>query len=137
MSLFLQKHLKMTNAKLTPTNLKKILLIEDEGEMCLLLNLILDSDEMIVDHVNSLTKAKEFLEKDQPALILLDNRLPDGFGVDFIGFLKSHYPDIKIIMISGFDLAAQDVALENGADHFLAKPFTKSQLDASIRHLLN
>lgn len=127
----------MTNAKLTPPNLKKILLIEDEGEMCLLLNLILDSEEMTIDHVNTLGKAKEFLEKDQPSLILLDNRLPDGFGVDFIGFIKKHYPAIKIIMMSGFDLAAQDVALENGADHFLPKPFTKAQLDESIRHLLN
>lgn len=127
----------MTNAKLTPTSTKKILLIEDEGEMCLLLNLILDSKEMTVDHVNSLTKAREFLEKDQPSLILLDNRLPDGFGVDFISFIKKNYPSIKIIMMSGFDLAAQDVALENGADQFLPKPFTRTQLHDSIRHLLN
>jgi two-component system OmpR family response regulator len=127
----------MTNAKLTPTDVKKILLIEDEGEMCLLLNLLLDSKEMTVDHVNTLTKAKEFLQSQQPSLILLDNRLPDGFGIDFIAFLKRHYPDIKIIMISGVDLAVRDIALENGADHFLPKPFTKAQLHESIRHLLN
>jgi two-component system, OmpR family, response regulator len=127
----------MTNAKLTPTDVKKILLIEDEGEMCLLLNLLLDSKEMTVDHVNTLTKAKEFLQSQQPSLILLDNRLPDGFGIDFIAFLKRHYPDIKIIMISGVDLAVRDIALENGADHFLPKPFTKTQLHESIRHLLN
>jgi len=125
----------MTNAELT--NFKKILVIEDEGEMCLLLNLLLDGKGMTVDHVKTLTKAKEFLEKEQPSLILLDNRLPDGYGLDFIGFLKTNYPAIKIIMISGMDLSAEDLALENGADHFLPKPFTKAQLHESIGHLLN
>ncbi len=122
---------------MSDVKLKKILVIEDEGEMCLLLNLLLDGKEMIVDHVNSLSAAKEFLEKEQPALILLDNRLPDGFGVDFIGFIKRQYPEIRIIMISGIDLEAQDLALEIGADGFLVKPFTKAQLHESIRNLLN
>ena len=125
----------MTNEELL--NFKKILVIEDEGEMCLLLNLLLDGKGMTVDHVQTLTKAKEFLEKEQPSLILLDNRLPDGYGIDFIGFLKTNYPAIKIIMISGMDIAAEDLAMENGADHFLSKPFTKAQLHESIGQLLN
>ena len=118
-------------------NPKKILVIEDEGDMCLLLNLLLDGKEMEVDHVPTLSKAKEFLQKDQPSLILLDNRLPDGFGVDFISFLKKNYPAIKIIMITGIDLEAEDAALEIGADNFLAKPFTKAELHKSIQNLLN
>jgi DNA-binding response OmpR family regulator len=40
-------------------------------------------------------------------------------------------------MISGFDAAAKDVAMENGADIFLPKPFTKDQLYQSIKSLLN
>ncbi len=39
-------------------------------------------------------------------------------------------------MITGFDAAAKDVALENGADSFLEKPFTKQQLFESIKTLL-
>ncbi|HSC37892.1 MAG TPA: hypothetical protein VLD19_08485, partial [Chitinophagaceae bacterium] len=57
------------------------------------------------------------------------------FGVDFISFVKQRYPAIKIIMISGFDAAAKDVALENGADIFLEKPFTKDQLFYAVRKL--
>ena len=114
-----------------------ILLIEDEGDMCLLLNLLIDGEEMVVDHVQTLSGAREFLEKEQPSLILLDNRLPDGLGIDFIGFIKSRYPAVKIIMISGVDAAAGDLAVEIGADTFLSKPFTKTQLDRSIRDLLN
>ena len=40
-------------------------------------------------------------------------------------------------MITGFDPSAEDVALENGADIFLEKPFTKQQLFESIKTLLS
>jgi len=115
----------------------KVLVIEDEGEMCLLLSLILDDQGLVVNHVKTLTAAKQFLEKEAPALILLDNRLPDGLGVDFISYIKKSVPGVKIIMISGVDPEAEDAALEIGADHFLAKPFTKQQLQVSIKNLLN
>ena len=118
-------------------HLNKILVIEDEGEMCLLLNLLLDDQGMKIDHVNSLSAAKAFLEKEIPSLILLDNRLPDGLGVDFISYLKKSLPSVKIIMISGVDPEAEDAALEIGADSFLSKPFTKQQLQESITNLLN
>ena len=116
---------------------KKILCIEDEGDICLLLDLLLNGKATIVDHVKTLAAAKEFLEKEQPELILLDNRLPDGLGVDFIGYIKANYPGIKIIMITGVDVSAQDFALEVGADKFLSKPFTRAQLQESVSHLLN
>jgi len=115
----------------------KILVIEDEGEMCLLLSLILDDQGMEVDHVKTLSAARQFLEKETPSLILLDNRLPDGLGVDFISYIRKNLPAVKIIMISGVDPEAEDAALEIGADYFLAKPFTKRQLHESIRNLLN
>jgi two-component system OmpR family response regulator len=117
--------------------IKTILIIEDEGEMCLLINLLLDNDQTAISHVNSLTRAQEYLLKEQPTLILLDNRLPDGFGLDFLSYLKTNYPEIKIIMISGIDAEAQDAALEMGADSFLSKPFTKNQLQGLIDNLLN
>ena len=116
--------------------LKKVLIVEDEGDMCLLLNILLNGKEMELDHVNNLTAASEYLEKEQPAVIILDNKLPDGFGVDFISYIKKLYPQIKIIMISGFDASVKDVALENGADTYLTKPFTKDQLYNAIRGLL-
>ena len=116
---------------------RNILLIEDEGEMCLLLNLILDHEGLNIDHVKTLATADAYLEKRLPALILLDNRLPDGLGLDYLGLLKKRYPWIKVIIISGVDAAAADFALEMGADAFLSKPFTKAELMASVNSLLN
>lgn len=127
----------MTASTLQAKKTKKVLIIEDEGDMCLLLNIILNGKEMELEHVKNLSAAKEYLQKQQPAVVLLDNKLPDGFGVDFISYIKANYPSIKIIMISGFDASAKDVALDNGADVFLEKPFTKNQLYQSITGLLH
>ena len=115
----------------------KILVVEDEGDICLLLELLLVDRKTVVDHVHTLSDAKDFIEKEQPALVLLDNRLPDGLGIDFIGYLKRRFPQIKIIMITGVDAIAKDAALATGADRFLSKPFTKAQLDESINTVLN
>ncbi len=127
----------MTKATLQDKTAKKVLIIEDEGDMCLLLNILLNGKEMELDHVQNLLDAGEYLQKEKPSVVILDNKLPDGFGVDFISYIKKNYPSIKIIMISGFDASAKDVALDNGADVFLEKPFTRDQLYQSIIGLLN
>jgi two-component system, OmpR family, response regulator len=114
----------------------KVLIIEDEGDMCLLLNILLNGKELELDHVKSISAAEEYLQTEKPSVVILDNKLPDGFGVDFISHIKKNFPDIKIIMISGYDGSAKDVALENGADIFLEKPFTKDQLYGSIKSVL-
>lgn len=133
------KHIQLNQNIMTTkaSRPKKVLIVEDEGDMCLLLNIILAGKELECDHVKSLAAAKAYLQQEQPAVVLLDNKLPDGFGVDFIPFVKSNYPTVRIIMISGFDGSVKDVALENGADVFLAKPFTKSQLHDAVMQVLH
>jgi two-component system OmpR family response regulator len=41
-----------------------------------------------------------------------------------------------VIMLSGYDASAGDVALNNGADIFLTKPFSKDQLSSAVHGLL-
>jgi DNA-binding NtrC family response regulator len=126
----------MRNATLTKTKkAKKMLVVEDQGEMCLVLDLILSDRKFELDYVNNLSDADEYLQKNKPSVIILDNQLPDGFGVDFISYVKKKYPGIKIIMISGFG-TARDVALENGADVFLEKPFSMDNVNEAIDRVL-
>lgn len=114
---------------------KKVLIIEDEGEMGLVLNMIFADRDFQLDYVNNLLSADEYLKKQEPSLIILDNKLPDGFGVDFISYIKKKQPSAKIIMISGL-AAARDVALENGADLFLEKPFSLDKFEEAIEKVL-
>src|SRR6185503_8048786 len=117
-------------------NKKKVLIIEDEGDMCLLLNIILNDEDMQIDHVKSLGSAAAYLQMHKPHIVLLDNSLPDGFGVDFIRIVKKLSPTSRIIMITGYDPSAVDVAVENGADLFLTKPFTRNQLHTAVHSFL-
>ena len=96
-----------------------------------LLDLILSERKFDLDYVNNLLDANDYLEKNKPSLIILDNKLPDGFGVDFITYVKNKYPGINIIMISGFS-TARDVAMNNGADYFLEKPFSLQNVNDAI-----
>jgi len=114
---------------------KKMLVVEDQGEMCLILDLILSERKLESDYVNNLLDADEYLEKNKPSVIILDNKLPDGYGVDFIPYAKKKYPGTKIIMISGFS-TARDVAMENGADAFLEKPFSLDNVNQAIDKVL-
>lgn len=116
---------------------KKVLIIEDEGDMCLLLNIILQDEDHKVDHVKNLHAAAAYLQNQRPEVILMDNKLPDGFGVDFIPIAKKLSPASGIIMLTGFDASAGDVAIENGADLFLTKPFTRAQVTTAVNSLLN
>jgi two-component system, OmpR family, response regulator len=114
---------------------KKLLVVEDQGEMCLILDLILSERNIECDYVNNLLDADEYLETHKPSVIILDNKLPDGFGVDFITYVKKKYPAIKIIMISGFG-TARDVALANGADVFLEKPFSMDNVNQAVDQVM-
>jgi CheY-like chemotaxis protein len=76
-----EQHLIMTANK-PVKDVTKILIVEDEGDMSLLLELLLDGDNMELEHAHNLTDARNFVEKEQPNLIVLDNRLPDGYGID-------------------------------------------------------
>ena len=125
-----------TIVKMNPVIAKKILVVEDDGEMGLVLNMILHEGNIEMDYVNNLLAADEYLQHQQPSVIILDNKLPDGFGVDSIGYFKKKYPSIKIIMISGFG-SARDVALANGADMFFEKPFPLEEFNKAINRFLS
>jgi DNA-binding response OmpR family regulator len=113
---------------------KPILVVEDQGEMRLILDMVLQERKFRLDYANTLLAADEYLQHHKPSVVILDNKLPDGFGVDFISYIKKKYPSIKIIMISGFS-SARDVALANGADIFFEKPFPLDEFYDAIDRL--
>ncbi|MFC4263009.1 response regulator [Ferruginibacter yonginensis] len=104
----------------------KALIIDDETDICYLLSRLLKQKNLETAFVNSLTAANEALETEHPGIIFLDNHLPDGLGMNYIGYIKKKYPETKVVMITAHDSAIdRAMAIENGADFFIGKPFTK------------
>ena len=124
---------KTIQQKLSTNN--KILVVDDDGQMGLVLDLVLHETRFELDYVKDLLSADQYFKKQEPLAVILDNKLPDGYGIDFIVYLKQRYPLLKIIMISGFGLA-REVALKNGADLFFEKPFNLDDFNEGINKLL-
>lgn len=116
----------------------KALIVDDEIDICFLLSGILKKNNMDTTYVNSITEAKKMLEKRKPNILLLDNHLPDGKGVNFIREVKNNYPGIKVIMITAHDTSAdQNAAYAQGADAFIGKPFTRASITRAVDSLIN
>lgn len=123
----------MMDNKTFDSKKKNILIIEDEGDISLILNLMLKKEDIEIEHVTTLAKAATFLKERSTDIVIIDNQLPDGLGLEYIKEIKISYPLIKIIMITGnTDSTDKATAIENGADIFLAKPFTKELIQEAI-----
>ena len=82
-----------------------------------------------LNHVTSLEAAKDYLKKNSVDLIVLDNYLTDGQGVEFLPELKG-YPIIMITAAN--DVQTVEAALSNGVVDYLVKPFTYERFSQAI-----
>lgn len=113
------------------------LIIEDEIDICFLLTGILRNKNLRTTFVNTIHEAQDILATRHPAILFLDNNLPDGYGVDFIREIKDHHPLTRIVMITADDTPAnKNKALNAGADFFIGKPFTRDTIYKTIDSVL-
>lgn len=112
----------------------KVMIVEDEKDLCFLLAYILKKQNFFPSCVNSITEARGAIRRINPTILFLDNNLPDGSGSDFISQVKKICPLTKIIMITAHD-SPRDVkkAFRKGADYFISKPFNTE----TIRNMLH
>ena len=111
-----------------------VMIVEDEKDLCFLLELILKKENLNTTCVNSISEAKQRIDNIEPKALFVDNHLPDGSGTDFIGQVRLSYPAIKIIMITAYDTPLDvEKAFNNGADYFISKPFNTM----TIRNVLS
>jgi len=114
----------------------KVLIVDDELDICYLLSGMLKQRNFLTGFVNTLNDAVNALQTDTPTLLFLDNHLPDGFGLDFIPYIKKNYPEVKVIMITAHDGAAdRKKAYDGGVDLFVAKPLNRKLINDAIDKL--
>lgn len=107
----------------------KILIVDDEGDICYLLSKLFKQRNLEYDQVNTLAQAETMLKESVPDIIFLDHNLPDGFGINKIEEIKELYPQIKIVIITAHDgTSTKNKAMKKGADFFISKPFTSEQV---------
>ena len=116
-----------------------ILVIEDEPDInkTISYNLLTEGFEPISAY--NLLEADDWIQSNSPDLILLDLMLPDGSGLDFCKRIKSKnkFNNIPIIILTAKDDEVDKVVgFELGADDYVTKPFSVSELILRIKAIL-
>ncbi len=108
----------------------RVLILDDESTMRTALFRTFDRKGYSVVTSQSIDEAKTYCAPDKNFdLAIVDVNLPDGDGLEFMTYLKSIYPGIQVIILTGFaTIESAVLATQKGAYHFLTKPFSIEEL---------
>ena len=110
-----------------------ILIIEDETEIRRFLRATVGANGFTLLEAETAHEGLQKLIAQRPDVIILDLGLPDRDGQDFIRDVRE-WSQVPIIVVSAREQEADKVlALENGADDYLTKPFAAGELLARIK----
>lgn len=112
---------------------KKILVIDDEKDFCELMKDILLRENYIVDCAYTLEEAEGKL-REHPQIILLDNNLPDGSGLDYLQMHPVPFMNSTVIVITADPTeSVKEKAQREGTTAFLSKPFSVKTIRDMVR----
>jgi DNA-binding NtrC family response regulator len=117
--------------------LRRILVVDDEKNMCELLRMFLIGEGYQVETANSAAEAtRKIKEATTPDLIISDLRLPDTEGLGILDRLKSLNCQVPIVVITAYGTIETAVeAMKQGAVDFITKPFNKAVIRKIIKRI--
>ena len=122
-----------------PTLEKQILIVEDEIVFAKAVKKQLQRAGYKCEIAGDLDTAREKFESQMPDLVLLDMRLPDGSGLDFLESIKNgQNPDATVLVMSAYgELEDAVSAMKMGASDYLKKPVDLEELLINIEKVLD
>jgi two-component system, NtrC family, response regulator HydG len=117
--------------------MQKILIIDDDRDMCLLLKRFLTRHGFEVLEAYNGKKALEILDETEPSLVMCDFRLEDMEGNVLLGKIKEKYPHLPVIIITGYsDIKIAVEVMKMGAYDYITKPLFPDEILVTIRKAL-
>ena len=118
----------------------RVLVADYDPEICTLIKTILRNASFEVEVCADAESALVHLQRDKPSydILISDFMLPGISGIELITMVRAspQMAKIPILMISGHSNYAMDARAKGaGADHFLNKPFTLTQLRGTVTAL--
>ena len=117
-------------------NRYKILLVEDEANIRLVVTTLLESAEYQVIQAGTCAMAQTLYASYQPDLVILDLGLPDRDGMCFLEWLRQESLVPVIVLSARSQEHDKVMALDAGANDYVTKPFGSAELLARIRSTL-
>jgi DNA-binding NtrC family response regulator len=115
----------------------KVLVVDDELPICELLKEDLTGLGYFCATANNAHEALSLLAKDSFDAILLDIRLPEISGVDFLKQINTIYPNIAVLMLSAVnDISTVVETMKAGASDYITKPFELDHMERALQAAL-
>lgn len=115
----------------------RILIAEDDAPLATFIAKAFNSEDHVTEVASSGDNALQRLQHEAFDLLILDLNLPVISGSEVLRRVRSANADIPILILTATDEMAERVAcLDAGADDYLTKPFSFSELSARIRAVL-
>lgn len=115
---------------------EKILVVDDDNNICELLRLYLEKEKFNVVIANDGRKAIEIFNKENPDLILLDIMLPELDGWQVCREIRKSSQCPIIMLTAKGEVVDKVLGLELGADDYVVKPFEAKEVVARIKAVL-
>jgi two-component system, NtrC family, response regulator AtoC len=116
---------------------KAILVVDDERTLRFTLKEGLSEEGYRVETAADGAEALERLKQDEYHLVLLDQKLPDGSGLDLLKEIRIRHADIQVVMMTAYGQIAQAVqATKAGCYDYLSKPFELDHVKLVIQNAL-
>ena len=120
----------------TTTREARVLLVDDDRELCQMLSEYLAAEHFEVKSVHDGGEALAELQAGEFEIVILDVMLPSVGGLDVMRKLGASYATPILMLTARGDDVDRIVGLELGADDYLSKPFNPRELVARIRAIL-
>lgn len=117
-------------------SLGKILIVDDDVNICELLRLYIERDDYSVVIANDGEQALEIFNQEQPDLVLLDIMLPKMDGWQVCKEIRKNSNRPIIMLTAKGELFDKVLGLELGADDYIIKPFEAKEVIARIHAVL-
>ncbi len=114
-----------------------VLVVDDDASLNEMLCLHLQEHGHVVIQAHSCAQAQEKFRTHSPELVLLDQNLPDGRGIEMLKKFHASDPSLALVMMTGeYDLELAMDAISLGASDFIHKPIKLEELDHVLGRIL-
>ncbi len=115
----------------------EIIVIEDEPDILELLEYHLEKEGYTVTGFLSTENVEQFLEEENPALMIVDRNLPGVEGSEFVSKIRELGYDIPVLFLTARDKESDmEEGFHSGGDDYMTKPFSSKELLLRIAALL-
>lgn len=115
----------------------RVLVIDDEAIVRVSCERVLTPEGYDVVVTSRGDEAIELLERESFDIVLTDLKMPDMDGLEVLRTIKQRWPDIQVIIITGYGTISTAVqAIKLGAYEYIEKPFTPEDILKVVREAL-